>query len=86
MNTRGRVGRGNFLFFTFLLFFEKVQTMAEKRESLSKKRKYLFQFPRQREEEKVGKIDRIAKEKEALHCSAYDAIIIIIECVCIHLI
>jgi hypothetical protein len=37
-----------------------------------------------REEEKVRKIDlESPKEKEALHCSAYDAIIIRIVCVCV---
>jgi hypothetical protein len=68
-------------FFTFL--FEKVQ----RRESLlMNKTKISFPFPRQREEEKVGEIYRIATKKK-LYCSAYDAIIrIVCVCVCIHLI
>lgn len=81
MNTRGLTGGKTKFFSVFHFFTFFVEKCKKKRISFWTKRKYLFQFPRQREEEKVGKIDRIAKEKEALHCSAYNNKRV---CVCVY--
>ena len=82
MNTRGRVEDqilGGSLFYFFC------RKSAEKRESLETKRKYLFPFPRQREEEKVGNRSNRHKKEAALQRlrrnNKNNRV-----CVCIHLI
>ena len=54
-----------FLFFTFLLFCRKVQ-----KENFLNKRKYLFQFPRQRRR-KVGK-SKMNRQRKEHRCGAYN--------------
>ena len=82
MNTRGLTdgwGRPNFfLFFTFLLFLSK---SAKRRESLFEQNENIFfNFHVREKKKKWGKSIEIAKEKEALHCSAYNTKRV---CVCV---
>ena len=68
-----------FCFFTFLLFLSK---SAKRRESLFEQNENIFfNFHVREKKKKWGKSIEIAKEKEALHCSAYNTKRV---CVCVY--